>query len=271
MSEPFVITVCHQKGGVAKTTTVSALGASMAEAEYRTLVIDLDPSTNLTTGLGLNPAKVNKSAADILLGNEPIANVCRPTDMTYLDIVPSNADMGTVSRFLYLRKRYEFLIKENLDQMTLDGFRIYDFVIIDCPPSLDSITTTALTAANMAIIPTQCEYYSIQALNGVFRAVKNTRERTNPSLRYRILVTMFDRRGKLHTRIYEHFKQRFSDAILNTVIGFDSKLRESQMLGVPVIVHAPKTRAAQQYRSLSSELYAYVQTQSVPQPAERNL
>jgi len=259
---PYVIAVCHQKGGVAKTTSVSALASILAGEKNPTLVIDLDPTANLTASFGMNPAKIRRSAADILLGNDSLASVCLHTRIPGLDVIPSNADMNTVSRFLYLRQRYEYLLQSHLTQEDLSA---YKFVLIDCPPAVVSLTVTALTAANLAMIPIQCEYYSLQALDTMFRTIGAVRAKTNPTVGYRLLVTMFDARGSLHGRVLEMIRERYGNALFETMIGFDSKLRESQLAGIPITIYAPKSRATQQYQLLARELYAYVEKQIVPQ------
>ncbi len=262
MKKPFLIAVCHQKGGVAKTTTVLSLGTCFSEQGLSTLLIDLDPSANLTAGAGLAPNKVRKSAAEFLLGNEPVSRVAQATRVQGMDIVPSNPDMAAASRFLSLRPRYETLLRTSL---TEDGSSKYDLVLMDCPPSLGPLAIAALSAANLALIPIQCEFYSLQALDGLFCAIRATRAKTNPQLAYRLLVTMFDRRGSLHGRVLEIIQEQLPGALCETMIGFDSKVRESQLLGLPVTVHSPNTRASQQYRCLASEIYAYVETQTEPQ------
>ena len=263
---PYVIAICHQKGGVAKTTTVSSLGAALAELNQRTLLIDLDPSGNLTTGFGLSPIEISKSAADILLGNEALDSICRTTMVRGLDIAPSNQEMLTVSRFLNVRPKYEFLLRNSLEQLSKIGRSRYDFVLIDCPPTLGALTVTALTAAQLAMIPTPCEYYSLQALDGIFKTIAGVRSKTNAQLRYRLLVTMYDRRGLLHTRVLETLRSRFAAVLFDTMIGFDSKLRESQLVGAPVTVHAPRTRATLQYRTLAIELFNHVTSEIVSRP-----
>ncbi|MEK7326196.1 MAG: ParA family protein [Chloroflexota bacterium] len=253
---PYVISICHQKGGVAKTTTALALGACFVEQRHQTLVIDLDPQANLTTAVGLHPAAMRHSAADVLLGNETLLRVSRETKLPGLDVVPSNPDMLVVSKALYLRSQFEYLLREGLLSKEL---AFYDFVVIDCPPALGPITISALTASDLVIIPTQCEYFSVQALDGIFQMIRLVRSRTNPRLIYRMLVTMFDQRGHLHSRVLAHMQQRFSDSMLQTVIGVDSKLRESQLVGKPITVHAPHGRGTQQYRQLTQEVLQYVQ------------
>lgn len=261
---PYVITICHQKGGVAKTTTALGLGACFAERERRTLLIDLDPQASLTTGLGLIPAEIKRSAADTLLGLEPLASSLRETGIPNLSLAPSNADMIMAAQFLQSLTRYEYKLSDSLSNPAAQD---YDIVLIDCPPSLGPVTITALTAANMAIIPTQCEYFSMQALNSTFELVRAVRSRTNPSLKYRLLVTMFDLRGRLHSQALVYIQQHFNNALLNTIIGFDSKLRESQVVGKPITTYAQHSRGAEQYRQLAEELSTYVQQGSVLQAA----
>jgi chromosome partitioning protein len=253
--KPNVIAVCHQKGGVAKTTTVSALGASLTELGYKTLLIDLDPSANLTAGLGINPRNVKSSTADILLGNAEMSTFTQSTCVRGLDILPSSPDMAAASQVLALRPKYETILRRSIGQNPL-GYR---FVILDCPPSMAALTTTALTASNLVIIPTQCEYFAIQAINSIFRYIHRVRSDQNLHLNYKLLITMFDRRGKLHTQLYEQMENYYGDAMLETVIGFDSKLRASQIAGQPITVYSRKTRAALQYRNLAKEIEAYVQ------------
>ena len=260
--KPYVIAVCHQKGGVAKTTTASALGAVLAESNYPTLLIDLDPSANLTAGLGVSPTQVEKSAADFLLGNDHLMKIYQSTGFTGLDLIPSGTDMAAASQVLAVRPSYETILKRSLNGQNLP----HDFVIIDCPPAMAAITTAALTASDLAIIPTQCEYFAIQAINNIFGYVRQVRREHNPQLSYRLLVTMFDLRGKLHTQLYDKLKAYYADALFETIIGFDSKLRASQIAGQPITVFAPGTRAARQYRNLAEEMYAYVQERRVPQP-----
>ncbi len=253
---PYVIAICHQKGGVAKTTTALSLGACFVEQHHQTLLIDLDPQANLTTAAGLQPATMRHSAADALLGNDTLLRISRETKLPGLDVVPSNPDMLVVSKALYLRSQFEYLLRDNIASKEL---AFYDFVVIDCPPSLGPITISALTASNLVVIPTQCEYFSVQALEGIFQMIRLVRAKTNPQLIYRMLVTMFDQRGRLHSRVLAHMQQRFPDSMLQTIIGIDSKLRESQLIGQPITVYAPHSRGTQHYRQLTQEILQYVQ------------
>ena len=151
MMKPYVIAVCHQKGGVAKTTTVTSLGAALAEQGHTTLLVDLDPSGNLSAGLGFNPLKVSMSTGDIFLGNTELASLSQSTDISNLSVILSSPDMAAASKVLAIRPNYETILQRDIDQYHLP----YKFIIIDCPPSMAALTTAALTAADLAIIPTQ--------------------------------------------------------------------------------------------------------------------
>jgi chromosome partitioning protein len=262
--KPYVITVCHQKGGVAKTTTVSALGGALAEDHRRVLLVDLDPSANLTAGLGLSPFKQRKSAGDVLLGNETLAMVSRETEISGLDLIPSNGDMKMTAQMLAVRANHETILREAVRRQEI---RQYDYVIFDCPPSLGALVDAALIAADLAILPTQPEYFAVQALGTIFKRIDKLRAEHNPGLCYRLLITMYDQRGNLHTDLLERIRGHYGDALLEIVIGFDSKLRASQIAGVPITTFASNTRAATQYRSLAKEIYTYVEEKTIPQPA----
>jgi chromosome partitioning protein len=261
---PYVIAICHQKGGVAKTTTALGLGSSFVEMQTKTLMIDLDPQANLTSSIGLDSNAVQYSIAEALMGEIDLAAVRMETSVAGLDIVPSTASMLTLSHQLQQLPEFEFRLKQVLQGPAVQE---YDLVVLDCPPSVGVLTLNALTAADMLIIPTQCEYFSIQALSDMFELIRLIRDRTNPDLAYRLLVTMYDGRGTFHARMLEQMKDHFNDGLLNTIIGFDTKLREAQLAGQPISIHAPQSRGATQYRQLAEELKVYVKQQSQIQAA----
>jgi chromosome partitioning protein len=198
---------------------------------------------------------VDKSAADILLGNDEAAVLFKDTSIPDLNIIPSSPEMAAASRVLSTRPQYETVLRRSILQKNLP----HKFVIIDCPPAVAAITTASLTAADLAIIPTQCEYFAIQAVKTIFGYIRRVREQHNPQLSFKLLVTMFDLRGKLHSQLYEKLASYYGNALFETVIGFDSKLRASQIAGQPITVFAPRTRATRQYRELAKEIEAYVQ------------
>jgi chromosome partitioning protein len=256
---PYVIAICHQKGGVGKTTTVLALGACFVERGVRTLMVDLDPQANLTFNSGLEPDKVPFSVAEVLTGEVAPVQAVMESNLPGLDIIPSNASMLDIGRRLYQMPDYEFLLRRALQERALKDYAV---VWLDCPPSVGPLTINALTAADLLIVPTQCEYYSIQALTDLLELVSVIRDRTNPPLAYRLLVTMFDGRGKFHANMLEQLREFFREGLLSTVIGFDTKLREAQAAGLPITIHAPQSRGASQYRQLAEELFPYVSKKS---------
>jgi chromosome partitioning protein len=258
----YKIGIANEKGGVAKTTTTVSLGAVLAETGKKVLLVDMDPQANLSLALGMEPTKVQRSSASILIEQIPITNVIRETAIPNLDIVPANSEMGMAERFLPTRQGYEFILKKALGQLS----PTYDFVLLDCPPFLGAVTLNALATIDMLLIPTQAEFFSIYALRNLMALVRRVRTQYNPELKYRLLVTMLDRRNKTHRVMSEQLRTTFNTGVMQTVIETDTKLRESPIAGVPIIHHAPKSRASSQYRALAQEILEYVQETAV-QPA----
>jgi chromosome partitioning protein len=253
------IAISNQKGGVAKTTTCVSLGAALAERGHEVLVIDLDPQANLTLALGVNPASLRRTVADVLLGNHSPVSVSRESALPGLDLMPSNQGMQLVEKFLHVRENYEHTLRRAL---ALAGH--YDVIICDCPPALGAITLNALTAADLLLIPTQCEYFSAYGLNEMLDLVRHLRARANPHLSYRLLVTLFDRRNRIHNAIFEQLTSAYGDALLATRIEIDTKVRESAASGQPITGYAPHSRASLQYRALAEEITHYAQEKTAP-------
>ncbi len=245
------IAISNQKGGVAKTTTCLSLGASLAEMGQNVLLIDLDPQANLSLALGLRPQELRYTVDEAFLGNASLVSVSRESAMLGLDIVPANQGLVLLDKILYGRPGYEFRLKNGLDAM---GNGFYNVVLIDCPPSFGTLTLNALTAADLLIVPVQSEYFAAHALRQIVALVKLTRERTNPKLDYRVLVTMYDRRNKICQIILEQMQQGLNGILFDTIIEVDTKLRESPAFGQPITLYAPETRGARQYRALAQEL-----------------
>ena len=246
-----IIAVNNQKGGVAKTTSCLSLGASLAEMGYTVLLIDLDPQAHLTLSLGLKPEALHRTIGDVLLGHYSIMGVSRESPVFDLDIVPANQSLALVDKLLYEQNSYEFQLKQRLAAIEEN---YYEFVLIDCPPSFSALTLNALTAANLLIIPVQCEYYAAQSLPRIMKLAKLVQSKTNPALTYHLLVTMFDRRNKICHLILEQLQRQMSHILYDTIIEVDTKLRESPAFGQPINQYAPETRGAQQYRNLAQEL-----------------
>jgi chromosome partitioning protein len=252
----YVITVSNEKGGVAKTTTTLSLGAVLAEAGHRVLVMDLDPQANLTLALGIEPGFAAVTSSHVLIESARLADATLKTDIDRLDLVPSHASIESAEQFLPVRTHYTLGIRHALDAAApLD----YDFIFLDCPPFLGAITTNALSAADLLIIPTQAEYFSAYALRNMMGLIRRVRQESNPSLGYRILITMLDRRNRTHRNIQEQLQNTFGEGLFRTVIEVDTKLRESPIAGVPITQYRPGARSSQQYRDLAQELTEYVQ------------
>jgi chromosome partitioning protein len=253
----YIISISNEKGGVAKTTTSLSLGAALAEVAKKVLLIDFDPQANLTLGVGLEPSKTGRTASNVLLDAEPLLNACQPTNMTGVDIVPANAGMEHAEQTLPIYMNYANRLR---DAILAAGPLPYDYIIIDCPPSLGSVTTNALSASNLLIIPTQAEYFSAYALRDMMAVIRKVRAEGNPGLAYRILITLLDQRNRAHRDIREQLERTFGIGLFNTIIEIDTKLRESPILGLPITQYRPHSRGALQYRNLAEELIQYVQS-----------
>lgn len=246
-----VIAVANTKGGVAKTTTCLSLGGSLAEQGNLVLLVDMDPQGHLTSSLGVNPAKLRRTVSDVLLNQHSLASISLETQVFGLDLAPANDELVIIDKMLYKHPGYEYRLETDIE-----GVRrwLYDVVIIDCPPTFGTVTINALTAADLLVIPLQCEHYAVQSLVRMLDMVRLIRRKTNPALRYRLLVTMFDMRNKVHPMILNYLRNHFPDALFETFIQVDTKLRESPAHAKPITDYAPDTRAAQQYRALAQEL-----------------
>ena len=246
------IAINNQKGGVAKTTTCLSLGACLAEMGYTVLLIDLDPQAHLTLSLGFEPDKMRRTISDALLASTSLLSVSRESNIFDLDIVPANQELALVDKLLYGRNGYEFHLKHRLSAIAQEGF--YEVVLIDCPPSFNALSLNALTAADLLIIPVQCEYYAARSLKRIMHLARLVQTKTNPNLTYQMLVTMYDRRNKICRIIYDQMQQELSRMLSKTIIEVDTKLRESPVFGQPITHYAPETRGAHQYRALAQEL-----------------
>jgi len=256
-----IITVANEKGGVAKTTTAISLGAALVETGLEVVLVDLDGQANLSLAFGVEPGKTQNSVVNVLLESAPARSVVRETGIPRLDLIPSTAELSLAERFLPIRQGYEMTLATALREETW----AYDYVILDCPPFLGAVTFNALMASDLLIMPTQAEFFSINALRNMMALVRRVRSQGNPRLTYRLLLTMFDRRNRIHRTLSEQLRATFGSGVLDTIIETDTRLRESPIAGLPIIYHAPKSRSALQYRALSQEILAYVkETTSQP-------
>ena len=260
----YIIAICNEKGGVAKTTTTYSLGAALADEGKRVLLIDLDPQSNLTLANGININETAHNSSEILLDGLHPQDAIRSSNTPNMDIIPSNSRMAEAEQFLPVRNDYATILKDALQTKAKE----YDFMLMDCPPSMGAINANALTAADLLIIPTQAEYFSAYALRDMMTFIRRVRKESNSGLAYRILITMLDERNRTHRTIREQLQQTFGAGLFQTVIEIDTRLRESPIIGMPITQYRPNSRGAEQYRVLAQELMDYVQKQKDSQPAQ---
>ncbi len=250
-----VIAVSNQKGGVGKTTTCFSLSASLVELGYRVLVVDLDPQSNLTLAAGLDYDELEKTLVDLLDSHSENQTVSEEkfvhhTVLNGLDILASDPRLARVERDLYEQNDYETRLAKAIEPLKSS----YDFIVLDCPPTLSSLTLIAFYAADEILIPVQCEYYAAKGLDLLLTIISTMEKRRNQSIPWHLVVTLYDPRNKIHRTVYEQLKYNFSDHLLETFIRMDTKLRECPIVGEPITVYAPSTRASEQYRQLAQEI-----------------
>jgi chromosome partitioning protein len=259
----YIIAISNEKGGVAKTTSTLSLGASLAEVGQRVLLIDLDPQANLSLALGFEPGRVQNTSGSILLDNTPLLESLIQSNIAGIDLVTANPTLEQAEQVLPIYLNYTTRLRNSIEGA---GELPYNFILIDCPPSLGAITINALTTADLLIIPTQAEYFSAYALRDMMTIIRQIRSEDNPKLAYRVLVTLLDQRNRAHRDIREQLERTFGIGLFKTVIEIDTKLRESPILGLPITQYKPNSRGAIQYRGLAEELIQYVQ-QTNPEAA----
>lgn len=252
----YTIAISNEKGGVAKTTSTMSLGAALAEASQKVLLIDLDPQANLTLALGFAPGKMEHTSGEILLDSTPLLESVQNTNIAGLDLIPANTSLEQAEQALPMYLNYTYRLR---DAIYAAHQLPYQYIVIDCPPSLGAITVNALTAADLLVIPTQAEYFSAYALRDMMTIIRQVRSEDNPKLAYRILVTLLDQRNRTHRDIRDQLERTFGVGLFRTVIEIDTKLRESPILGLSISQYKPNSRGALQYRCLAEELIKYVE------------
>jgi chromosome partitioning protein len=244
--------VANQKGGVGKSTTAVSLGAALAEAGHRVLVVDLDPQGNASTGLGIRHESREVTIYDVLAANADIRDAIVETPVQSLFAVPSTIDLAGAEIELVSQFSREMRLRRALDPIRIGA---YDFILLDCPPSLGLLTINALAAAEELIVPIQCEYYALEGLGQLLRNVRLVQQNVNPGLRLSgIVMTMFDPRTKLSEQVVEEVRKFFGDLVYATVIPRTVRLSEAPGFGQPITLYDPRSRGAECYRDLATEV-----------------
>src|SRR5574343_1582094 len=246
-----IISVVNQKGGVGKTTTAVNLAASLAVLEYKTLVVDADPQANTTSHLGLDPKNVELGLYEVMINDTSVREAIVNTKVEYLDILPSNIDLVGAEIELINVPNRERVLRHAIDLVRKD----YDFIIVDCSPSLGLITTNSLTASDSVIIPVQCEYFALEGLGKLLNTIKIVQSSLNPELQIEgLLLTMYDMRLRLSNQVVEEVKMHFQQMVFDTIIQRNTRLSEAPSFGKPGIAHDAECKGTINYLNLAKEL-----------------
>jgi chromosome partitioning protein len=259
MSDPLhpvsakIVAVANQKGGVGKTTTTINLGAALAERGYRILVIDIDPQGNASTGLGIAAQDRELTTYDLLFEDVSLDRLIRPTALENLSIIPATVDLSSADLELIASEKRLFLLRDALRQTGMDGFG-WDFILIDCPPSLNLLTVNAMVAADSVLVPLQSEFFALEGLSQLMITVREVRQTANPQLRIEgVVLTMHDARNNLSQQVEADARENLGDLVFRTVIPRNVRVSEARSFAVPVLQYDTQSKGAAAYRALAGE------------------
>lgn len=246
-----VISIANQKGGVGKTTTSINLAASLAVLEHPTLLIDIDPQSNSTSGFGIESESIKDSVYEVLVNGVDVADTIKNTELPFLDVVPAHINLVGAEIEMIERSKRENILKSAI----AEARKKYDFVIIDCPPSLGLLTINALTASDSVVIPVQCEYFALEGLGQLLNTIKIVRQHLNTELEIEgVALTMYDTRTRLSNQVAEEVQRYFGDKVFESVITRNVRLAEAPSFGKPVILYDSISVGSKNYLALAREL-----------------
>lgn len=246
-----IIAIANQKGGVGKTTTSINLSACLSALGKKVLAIDMDPQGNMTSGLGIDKDNVEYTVYDLIIGEVDIEKVICKETLENLDVLPTNIDLSAAEIELIGVDNKEYIIRDAVDKVKEE----YDFIIIDCPPSLSMLTINAMTTANTVLVPIQCEYYALEGLSQLIHTIGLVKERLNPKLEMEgVVFTMYDARTNLSLQVVENVKENLNQEIYKTIIPRNIRLAEAPSHGMPIHLYDPKSAGAESYMLLAEEV-----------------
>ena len=252
-----IIAIANQKGGVGKTTTAINLSASLTESGKKVLTIDMDPQGNTTSGLGIDKNQIENTVYEVILEELPTEECIQPSIMEGLDVIASNINLSGAEVELISLENKEFLLKDKVEKLKSE----YDYIIIDCPPSLNLLTINAMTTADTVLVPIQCEYYALEGLTQLMKTIDLIKERLNPKLEIEgVVFTMFDGRTNLSLQVVENVKENLDRNIYKTIIPRNVRLAEAPSYGMPINMYDKRSTGAEAYRLLAEEVINYSET-----------
>lgn len=251
---PRIVAIANQKGGVGKTTTAINLGAALVEQGRKVLLIDLDPQGNASTGLGIEPEKRENTAYELLLDDASLGDVIQASSIKNFDIVPATVDLSSADIDLISNEKRSHLLYDALRQPAMDAYE-YDYVLIDCPPSLNLLTVNAMVAAHSILVPLQSEFFALEGLSQLMLTIREVRQSANPNLRIEgIVLTMYDSRNNLSQQVEEDARNNLGDLVFKTIIPRNVRVSEAPSFSMPVLEFDPTSKGAMAYRALAGEL-----------------
>ncbi|MFV0514595.1 MAG: ParA family protein [Jhaorihella sp.] len=251
---PKIIAVANQKGGVGKTTTAINLASALAESGQKVLIVDLDPQGNASTGLGIDSANRDLTTYDLLVDDASLTEVIRDTGFAGLSIIPATVDLSSADIELFSNEKRSFLLHDALRQTAMDRFG-FDYILIDCPPSLSLLTVNAMVAAHSVLVPLQSEFFALEGLSQLMLTIREIRQTANPDLRIEgVVLTMYDRRNNLSRQVEQDARDNLGDLVFNTVIPRNVRVSEAPSYAMPVLSYDANSQGALAYRELAREL-----------------